>query len=305
MAKWEDYYALLGVSPDSSDDEIKKAYHYKANILHPDKTSKLSENLQRKAEEELKAVNRAYDVLKDSQKRQAYHSEWLRRNKQPKYGTDTNIDSKHKQVAKKTKKSKKIRSQKYKGMLSNFQQRFPKWKIFACGIVLIIGIIAGLVIGLWPSNAATTARNGDTVKVSYVGSYDNESVFDSAGINGSDPMQFTIGNSSMIPGFVKGVTGMSVNETKKIRIAPEEGYGPSELIEDIDAFPANANVSIGQYYSHTLDNGVYIEARVTAVNGSKVTMQNLNPMAGQYLNFEITLVELIKATKQPSSNTSS
>ncbi|TFG47350.1 MAG: peptidylprolyl isomerase [Candidatus Brocadiia bacterium] len=185
----------------------------------------------------------------------------------------------------------------------NFQQRFPKWKLFACGIVLVIGIVVGLVIGLWPSNEATTARNGDTVKVAYIGTYDNGSVFDSGGIHGSDPLQFTIGNSSMISGFEKGVIGMSVNETKTIHVAPEDGYGPAELKVNINEFPED--VAVGQYYNHTLDNGVYIQsARVTAINGSTVTLQNLNSMAGQYLNFEITLVELIKAG-QTSTNTSS
>ena len=207
-------------------------------------------------------------------------------------------------MSKKKSKSNPTSFQKYKGMISNFQKRYPKWKLFACGIILIIGIIAGLVIGLWPSNAATTARNGDTVKVAYIGSYDNGSVFDSAGINGSEPWQFTIGNKSAISGFEKGVIGMSVNETKKIRVAPEEGYGQAEFIENIDAFPSNANVSVGQSYSITRD-GRLIKARVTAVDGPTVTMQNLDPMAGLYLNFEITLVELTKATKQTSSNTSS
>ena len=206
-------------------------------------------------------------------------------------------------MSKKNKKSKSTRLQKYKSMFSNVRQKFPKWKLFVCGTIIIIGIIAGLVIGLWPSNAATTARKGDTVKVAYIGTYDNGSVFDSA--NSSAPLQFTIGNSSMIPGFEKGVIGMSVNETKKIHIAPENGYGPAEFIEKIDVFSANANVSVGQYYSMTQKNGLYIEARVTAVNGSTVTMQNLNAKAGLNLNFEITLVELIKATKQASSNTSS
>ena len=204
-------------------------------------------------------------------------------------------------MSKKKSKSNPTSFQKYKGMISNFQKRYPKWKLFACGIILIIGIIAGLVIGLWPSNAATTAQNGDTVKVSYIGTYDNGSVFDSA--NSSAPMQFTIGNSSMIPGFVKGVIGMSVNQTKTIHVKPNDGYGPSELKEDINAFPTG--VAVGQYYSHTLHNGVYVEARITAINGSTVTLQNLNQMAGQNLNFEITLVELIKAAKQTSSNTSS
>jgi len=204
-------------------------------------------------------------------------------------------------MSKKKRKSNPTRFQKYKNSISNIRQRFPKWKIFACGIVLIIGIIAGLVIGLWPSNAATTARNGDTVKVAYIGTYDNGSAFDSA--NSSAPWQFTIGNKSAIPGFEKGVIGMSVNETKNIRVKPEDGYGPLELKENIDAFPEG--VAVGQYYSHTLDNGKYVEARITAINGSTVTLQNLDPMAGLYLNFEITLVDLIKATKQTSSNTSS
>ena len=207
-------------------------------------------------------------------------------------------------MSKKKSKSNPTSFQKYKGMLSNFQQKFPKWKIFTLATIAVIGIITGLVIGLWPSNAATTARNGDTVKVAYIGSYDNGSVFDSAGINGSEPWQFTIGNKSAISGFEKGVIGMSVNETKKIRVAPEEGYGQAEFIENIDAFPSNANVSVGQSYSITRD-GRLIKARVTAVDGPTVTMQNLDPMAGLYLNFEITLVELTKATKQTSSNTSS
>ena len=75
-------------------------------------------------------------------------------------------------------------------------------------------------------------------------------------------------------------------------------------MKNIDAFPSNANVSVGQSYSITRD-GRLIKARVTAVDGPTVTMQNLDPMAGLYLNFEITLVELTKATKQTSSNTSS
>jgi len=205
-------------------------------------------------------------------------------------------------MSKKKCKSKPTRLQKCKGVISNFQQRSPKWKLFVLGTVAVIVIIIVLIVVFWPSNEATTARNGDTVTVSYIGTYDNGSVFDSAGINGSDPMLFTIGDSGMIPGFEKGLIGMSVNETRHIHVAPQDGYGPSEFKEDINAFPTD--VAVGQYYSHTLDSGIYVEARVTAINGSIVTLQNLNHMAGQNLNFEITLIELIKAS-QTSSNSSS
>ena len=64
MAK-RDYYETLGISKGSSDSDIKKAFRSKAKELHPDRNSGSS-----KAEEEFKAVNQAYDVLKDPNKRQ-------------------------------------------------------------------------------------------------------------------------------------------------------------------------------------------------------------------------------------------
>lgn len=78
MTDWEDYYEILGVSPDSGDKEIKDAYLYKVNILHPDRLSGASESVRRRAEEDLKQVNRAYEVLSAPQKRKQYYSEWIK-----------------------------------------------------------------------------------------------------------------------------------------------------------------------------------------------------------------------------------
>jgi len=59
-----DYYEILGVSKSASDDEIKKAYRQAAVKHHPDKEGG--------NEEKFKEVSEAYEVLKDSQKRQRY-----------------------------------------------------------------------------------------------------------------------------------------------------------------------------------------------------------------------------------------
>ncbi len=66
MAK-RDYYEILGVSKDASDDEIKKAYRKLAVKYHPDKNPG-----DKEAEAKFKEVNEAHDVLSDKQKRARY-----------------------------------------------------------------------------------------------------------------------------------------------------------------------------------------------------------------------------------------
>jgi molecular chaperone DnaJ len=63
----KDFYAILGVGKNASNDEIKKKYRSLARELHPDKT-KGDDAL----EEKFKAVSEAYDILSDSKKRAEY-----------------------------------------------------------------------------------------------------------------------------------------------------------------------------------------------------------------------------------------
>jgi len=67
LNKMRDYYKVLGISKDSSQEKIKKAFRKKALEFHPDRNKE-----NPKAEEKFKEVNEAYAVLSDKKKRRQY-----------------------------------------------------------------------------------------------------------------------------------------------------------------------------------------------------------------------------------------
>ena len=68
MATKKDYYEVLGVSKNATDEELKKAYRKLAKKYHPD----ANPDNPKEAEAKFKEVNEAYEVLSDSQKRRMY-----------------------------------------------------------------------------------------------------------------------------------------------------------------------------------------------------------------------------------------
>ncbi|HEY4554912.1 MAG TPA: DnaJ domain-containing protein, partial [Lysobacter sp.] len=64
--QFKDYYQTLGLEPGAGDAEIKTAYRRLARKYHPDVSKEPS------AEDKFKAVNEAYEALRDPAKRSAY-----------------------------------------------------------------------------------------------------------------------------------------------------------------------------------------------------------------------------------------
>jgi len=64
--EFKDYYAVLGVEPGSGDSEIKQAFRRLARKYHPDVSK------EKGAEDRFKAINEAYEVLRDKEKRAQY-----------------------------------------------------------------------------------------------------------------------------------------------------------------------------------------------------------------------------------------
>lgn len=68
----KDYYDILGVSRDASEDDIKKAYKKIMLKYHPDRMGNKSDKEKKEAEEIVKSANEAYETLSDPQKKQEY-----------------------------------------------------------------------------------------------------------------------------------------------------------------------------------------------------------------------------------------
>jgi len=72
QAKRKDYYKILGVQKDCTEEEVKKAYRKQALKWHPDRHTNKSDAEKKHAEKMFKDVAEAYEVLTDPQKKQRY-----------------------------------------------------------------------------------------------------------------------------------------------------------------------------------------------------------------------------------------
>jgi peptidylprolyl isomerase len=141
----------------------------------------------------------------------------------------------------------------------------------------------------------SSVKNGDTVKVHYVGKFKDGAVFDSS--RNREPLELKIGSGKIIPGFEKGVLGMEVGETKELSIAPDEGFGEKRSDLKIPVkksdFPNDIEPSVGQQLQFRQPNGTPINVTVTDISGEDVTLDANHPLAGKTLSFEIELLEIV------------
>ena len=141
------------------------------------------------------------------------------------------------------------------------------------------------------------AKEGQQVSVTYIGTFDDGTVFDSTESHGGDPLDFIVGSGDIIAGFDQAVREMEVGDTRKVSIEPADAYGeydPSLLqTEDIANVPDGDQLA--QNVGRTVylqDRGEFIAATVVSAQDGKITVDFNHPMAGKRLNFEITLVDV-------------
>ena len=143
----------------------------------------------------------------------------------------------------------------------------------------------------------TKAKEGDVVKVHYTGNIKDESIFDSS--QGADPLEVTLGTGQVLLGFEKAVVGMGVGDSKTVKIAAEDAYGPyrDELVVEIDKerIPVELTVEVGKQLVLRQAEGPPIRVKVTDMTEQSVTLDANHPLAGQNLIFEVQLIEIVSS----------
>ncbi len=142
-----------------------------------------------------------------------------------------------------------------------------------------------------------SAKNGDTVRVHYTGKLLDGTIFDSS--EGSDPLEFILGQQQVIAGFDRAVLGMNIGAKTTVTIPVADAYGPRKpgLVLDVDRseFPPDIEPRIGLNLRMEQADGSTVNVAITNVVESMVTLDANHPLAGEDLVFDIELVEIIAA----------
>ena len=166
--------------------------------------------------------------------------------------------------------------------------------------VLSISLLLSAVlfmIGCSGGGTATTAggvkaKTGDTVKVTYTGTFEDGEMFDTTEVDGGQPFEFTLGNNEVIVGFEKAVIGMTVGETKTVTILPKDAYGEYSTTQTMTiqrSQLSDSDVKVGDELLLTDYNSIFT---ITAVSETTVTGYLNHYLAGETLTFQIKLVEI-------------
>lgn len=140
------------------------------------------------------------------------------------------------------------------------------------------------------------AKQGDRIRVHYTLKDANGKVIESS--KESAPIEFTIGEGKVIPGFEKGITGMKQNESKTIAIPPEDAYGPRDEKKVFEFERKNApgdfDPRVGDTVLMHRPDGKSIPVTILSITEKGFLMDANHPLAGKELTFELELVEIVK-----------
>lgn len=138
----------------------------------------------------------------------------------------------------------------------------------------------------------TAAAMGDTVRVHYTLTSDDNEVLDSS--RDREPLEVTIGQGRVIPGFEKALVGMEEGETKSVTVEAADAYGAWQegLVHEVprSQLPGDLDLEVGRRLTGTDPEGRTVALTVREVAPDRVKLDANHPLAGKDLRFELERV---------------
>ncbi|MDX1593557.1 MAG: peptidylprolyl isomerase [Gammaproteobacteria bacterium] len=142
-------------------------------------------------------------------------------------------------------------------------------------------------------------RDNTVVSIDYVLTDAEGEVLDRS--EEGSPLAYLQGARNIIPGLEKALVGHETGDSVQVEVNPEEGYGQydqdlvqvvsRDLFEDVDALEP------GMRFQAKSDSGSLV-VTVTEVSDNGVTVDGNHPLAGQTLNFDVTVTDVREATDE-------
>lgn len=118
---------------------------------------------------------------------------------------------------------------------------------------------------------------------------------------GGVPLNYLHGHKNIVPGLEEALEGQEEGAQINVTVPPEKGYGPrhDELVQTapLSAFPGDNPPKAGMQFQAETQNGPTV-IQVTKVEGDEVTVDGNHALAGQDLNFEVTVAAVREATAE-------
>lgn len=142
-----------------------------------------------------------------------------------------------------------------------------------------------------------TIKENDRITITFTGKLDNGAIF--IEVPPSEPMTVQLGDSELPPTVEIAVIGMKKGENKKIRVSPDEGYGPrfKNLLHEIPIknFGDRVEPKPGMVLTQKVEReGVEQKVPITVVEvkDDLVVLDYNHPLAGHHLTYNLTVVNI-------------
>lgn len=140
-------------------------------------------------------------------------------------------------------------------------------------------------------------EQNDRVAISYTGSLENGTIFQES--SESDPLIITLGNHDIPPTLEQALLGMSAGEKKRVKVEPDEGYGPrrKDLVQTLNrnSLSDRMNPQIGMILSLKVEKDGQtnqVPATVVEVSDDTIVVDYNHPLAGHNLLYDITVISV-------------